>query len=100
MRPLLSVVLVPSMPMKEDRLSTAGSFRIDVGQRLLPLRHRGERNVLRRFGNAQDHAGILHREKALGHDRCTDRMVATRVPTATSSVIVLISQHDIAAYVP
>ena len=28
MRPLLSVVLVPSMPMKEERLSTAGSFRI------------------------------------------------------------------------
>ncbi len=28
MRPLLSVVLVPSTPMKEDRLSTSGSFRI------------------------------------------------------------------------
>ena len=28
MRPLLSVVLVPSMPMKDERLSTAGSFRI------------------------------------------------------------------------
>ncbi len=27
-RPLLSVVLVPSMPMNDDRLSTAGSFRI------------------------------------------------------------------------
>jgi hypothetical protein len=28
MRPLLRVVLVPSMPMKEERLATAGSFRI------------------------------------------------------------------------
>ena len=28
MRPLLTVVLVPSMPMKEDRLSTAGSLRM------------------------------------------------------------------------
>ena len=28
MRPLLSVVLVPSTPMNEDRLSTAGSCRI------------------------------------------------------------------------
>ena len=28
MRPLLSVVLVPSTPMNDDRLSTAGSFRI------------------------------------------------------------------------
>ena len=30
MRPLLSVVLVPSTPMKDDRLSTAGSFRITL----------------------------------------------------------------------
>ena len=30
MRPLLSVVLVPSIPMNDDRLSTAGSFRITV----------------------------------------------------------------------
>jgi hypothetical protein len=28
MRPLLIVVLVPSMPMNDDRLSTAGSFRM------------------------------------------------------------------------
>ncbi len=28
MRPLLSVVFVPSTPMNDDRLSTAGSFRI------------------------------------------------------------------------
>ena len=28
MRPLLMVVLVPSTPMNEDRLSTAGSWRI------------------------------------------------------------------------
>ena len=30
MRPLLSVVLVPSTPMKEERLSTAGSCRITL----------------------------------------------------------------------
>ena len=28
MRPLFMVVLVPSMPMNDERLSTAGSFRI------------------------------------------------------------------------
>ena len=28
MRPLLTVVLVPSTPMNDERLSTAGSFRI------------------------------------------------------------------------
>ena len=37
MRPLLSVVLVPSMPMNEERLSTAGSCRMIVGELLLPL---------------------------------------------------------------
>ena len=69
MRPLLSVVFVPSMPMNDDRLSTAGSFRIALGQRLLPRRHGREGDVLRRVGNAQDHARVLHREKSLGRNR-------------------------------
>ena len=30
MRPLFIVVLVPSIPMNDDRLSTAGSFRITL----------------------------------------------------------------------
>ena len=67
MRPLLSVVLVPSMPMKEDRLSTAGSLQNHVGERLLAAGHGGEGNVLRTFGNAEDDAGVLHREKAFGN---------------------------------
>ena len=29
-RPLLSVVLVPSTPMNDDRLSTSGSFRMTL----------------------------------------------------------------------
>ena len=45
MRPLLSVVLVPSMPMKDDRLSTAGSLQNHLGERLLPLRHAGNETV-------------------------------------------------------
>ena len=68
MRPLLSVVLVPSMPMKEDRLSTAGSFRITLASACWRSRHRRERDGLRRLRDAQDHAGILHREEALGND--------------------------------
>ena len=32
MRPLLSVVFVPSMPMNDDRLSTAGSLQDHLGQ--------------------------------------------------------------------
>jgi hypothetical protein len=42
MRPLFSVVLVPSTPMNDDRLSTAGSLRM-TRPALLPLGHRGTR---------------------------------------------------------
>ena len=68
MRPLLSVVLVPSTPMNDDKLSTAGSFKITCGERLLPFGHRGERNVLRGVGNAVNYAGVLHGKKSLRHD--------------------------------
>ena len=53
------------------------------GQRqvLLTLRHGGEGDRLRGFGDAEDHAGVLDREEALGdedvqqhgHDQCSDR---------------------------
>ena len=86
MRPLFSVVLVPSTPMNEDKLSTSGSCRMTCGQLLLALGHSGERDALRRIGDAQDHAGVLHREKPLGTiDVELDRS-ATSVPTVTSSV--------------
>ncbi len=49
MRPELRVVLVPSMPMNEVRLSTAGSLRISLGQRLLALGHGLERGRLGRL---------------------------------------------------
>ena len=68
MRPLLSVVLVPSMPMNDDRLATAGSRRITARERLLSLGHRRERHRLRRLRDAEDHAGVLHREEALRDD--------------------------------
>ena len=38
MRPQLSVVLVPSTPMKDETLSTAGSSQDDVDELLLTLR--------------------------------------------------------------
>jgi hypothetical protein len=66
MRPLLSVVLVPSTPMNDERLSTPG-LEDHLGQRLLALRHRIEETTgLRRFGDAQDHARVLHGKKPLG----------------------------------
>ncbi|MNM40301.1 hypothetical protein D3C81_511020 [compost metagenome] len=38
-----------------------------LAQGLLAFAHGGERGGLRRFGNALDHPGVLHREEALGH---------------------------------
>ena len=49
MRPLLSVVLVPSTPMKDERFSTAGSFRMTWASCLLPFGHGRKRNRLRRL---------------------------------------------------
>ena len=46
MRPLFSVVLVPSTPMNDDRLSTAGSLRIPCRELLLPLGHCREGDAL------------------------------------------------------
>ena len=69
MRPLFSVVLVPSMPMNEDRLSTAGSFRMILASCCCSRGHLREGNGLRRFGDALNDAGILNREEAFGNDR-------------------------------
>ncbi len=65
-RPLLSVVLIPSVPMKEDDTVDGGIAQDDVGQLLLLCHHRAERNILGRLGDALDDAGVLHREEAFG----------------------------------
>ena len=39
-----------------------------LNQGLLAGSHRPERDGLRRFGDPKDHAGVLNREEALGHD--------------------------------
>ena len=46
----------------------SGILQNDVDEPLLPLGHIGEADGLRRFADAEDHAGVLHREEALGHD--------------------------------
>ncbi len=53
-----------------DRRRQAGHRRITqdhIGQALLALAHGSEGHRLRRLGDALDHAGVLHREEALGH---------------------------------
>ena len=68
MRPLLIVVLVPSTPMNEDRLSTAGSLQDHLGQRLLaawPWPRRTRPAAPRRCPGSRR---VLHREEALGDD--------------------------------
>ena len=68
MRPLFRVVLVPSAPMNEDRLSTAGILEDDVRQFLLLLRHCRKGNGLRGLRNALNHAGILLGEETFRND--------------------------------
>ena len=51
--------------------------------------------VLRRLRDAQDHAGVLHREEALGHDDVETAASATSVPTVTSRVMRLVLQHPL-----
>ena len=46
-----------------------GVLQDHLAERLLALRHRRKRDGLRGLGNAQNHTGILHREKALGNDQ-------------------------------
>ena len=67
-RPLFSVVLMPSAPMKDERLSTAGSFKMTWARACCRSAIALKEMVWSRLGNALDHAGILHREKSLGHD--------------------------------
>ncbi len=88
MRPLLGVVLVPSTPMNDDRLATSVSFKMAAASASLAFRHGSERNALGRVRDAHDDARVLHREEALGHDRCTIQIVATSVPMVTSRVAV------------
>ncbi len=60
---------VGSVDANEGRDALDGGILQDgVDQLLLALRHRGERDRLRRFGNALDDAGVLNGEKTLRHD--------------------------------
>src|SRR5580700_7490779 len=63
MRPLLSVVLVPSTPMKDDRLSTA-VLQDHLRELLLLARHFSERYGLRGLGNSLDHSRVLNGKEA------------------------------------
>ncbi len=67
-RPKLAVGFGPPAPAVLLIYSTAGSWLQDVGERLLPDRHRFKRRIGRGLGNAGQKAGILLREKSLGHD--------------------------------
>ena len=59
---------VRSVDPDERRQTLDGRVLQDhAGQLLLSLRHRRERNILRRLGYPQDDAGVLHREESLRH---------------------------------
>ena len=67
-RPVFSVVLLPSTPMKEEMLCTAGSQQA-LDQCLLALGHGGERDRLVGLGGGLQRARVLRREEAPGHRR-------------------------------
>ncbi len=85
MRPVFTVVLVPSTPMNEERLATAGSARITRASACC-------RAVIARKETSCE-ASEMPRitpvswigKNPLGMNR-KSRIVATRVPAATSSV--------------
>ena len=61
--------------------------RITLASACWRLRHGREGNRLRRFGDAQNHAGVLHREEALGDDpeQIDGRRQRCQRPPAASS---------------
>ena len=75
-RPELSVVLVPSMPIKDERLSTAGSCKMRSTSAAGECASR-QGSILRRLRDADDDTGVLHREESFGdvnvkHDGCDE----------------------------
>ena len=92
MRPLFSVVLVPSMPMNEERLSTAGSLRITcVRACCRPAISRKETDCAASETPWMTPVSWMGK-KPLGM-RMNITMVTTRVASAASSVTVLKAQH-------
>ena len=95
MRPLLIVVFVPSMPMNDDRLSTAGSFEDDcppapAGARPSPER-RSSATLRRRPGSRRCPA----RGRSPWVRRRRERPSATSVATATSKRRGLMPEHPL-----
>ncbi len=92
-RPLLTVVFVPSMPMKLDRLSTARVFQDDPVQCELPLAPSPGTRCPAGFGDSQDDAGVLDREEAFGGDDVEIARRHERGRTATTIVSRLVPQN-------
>ena len=68
MRPLLTVEPPKPPPMNDAMRGHRRVVEDDPGHLLLQLLHGGEGDVLGGVGGAEDDAGVLLREEALGHD--------------------------------
>jgi len=64
---LLSVVLVPSAPMKDDQALDRRILQYDLSQLLLLLGHGGEGDGLRRLRDASGVTPVSEREESLGN---------------------------------
>ena len=94
MRPLLSVVLVPSTPMNDERLSTAGSSRMTRCQRLLPRGHCLERDRLRRFGDPENDAGVLNRKESFRHEDVQQHGQRSALPSHDQRGLLMIQDPE------
>jgi len=67
MRPTLSDGLLPPAPTKDIAASTPGCWLMISATRPCRSAIASKRDVLRRFGEAEQLAGVLTRHEALGH---------------------------------
>ena len=94
MRPLFRVVLVRSMPMNDDRLSTAGSFRMIAECLLLRRPSPGKETRLAGLRDALNDARVLNREEAFRNDDEEERRSGP-ASTATSERQSLMAEHHV-----
>ena len=72
-RPVLSVVLAPSTPMKRGQAGDVGILEQDARRPAAAGSHPGVGDRLAGLGDGLDEAGVLGREQALGDDHVEQR---------------------------
>ena len=90
------VAVIAGAAAAADRHRHGGDVGIglhDLAERLLPLLHGGEGNVLRGFGRGGDQADVLLREEALGND---DEQIDRQAPASAKKITSVVSRQRMA----